>query len=315
VRERIRVRHYSYKTELTYVAWVKRFIAFHNMQHPATLGPQAIGAFISHLATKRDVSASTQNQALAAVVFLYEQVLNIPVGEIADLQRAKRRHGVPVVFSPEEVKAILDRLAGRNRIMAGLLYGGGLRLMECLRLRVKDLDCAYGQMTVRDGKGAKDRVTPLPKAFVAPLGKHLEAVKLLHEDDLRRGLGAVEMPFALARKYPNAEREWGWQYVFPADRISIDPRTGRHGRHHVYETVLQKAVRAAIREAGITKHAGCHTFRHSFATHLLQAGTDLRTIQELLGHHDVKTTMIYTQVLQAGAYGVASPADRLLAAG
>lgn len=315
VRDRIRVKHYSYKTEQTYVQWIKRYILFHKKQHPAELGPQGIGPFVSHLATDRDVSAGTQNQALAAVVFLYEQVLGIPVGEIADRNRAKRRHSVPVVFTPAEVKAILDRLSGRNRIMAGLLYGGGLRLNECLRLRVKDIDFAYGQLTVRDGKGSKDRVTTLPKAFVEPLKKHLTAVKLIHEDDLRRGLGAVAMPFALARKFPNAEQEWGWQYVFPADRISRDPRSGREGRHHVDETVLQKAVKRAIRAAGIDKHAGCHTFRHSFATHLLQGGTDIRTIQDLLGHQDVKTTMIYTHVLQAGAYGISSPADALLAVG
>lgn len=309
VRERIRVKHYSYKTEQTYIHWVKRYLVFHKMVHPAELGQDAIGAFVNHLATIRDVSASTQNQALAAIVFLYQQVLGKQVGEIADLHRAKRRHSVPVVLTRDEVKSVIDRLSGRNRIMGGLLYGGGLRLNECLRLRIKDIDFTYGQLTVRDGKGAKDRITTLPKAFVEPLKKHLESVKLMHEDDLRADLGAVAMPYALGRKYPNAEREWAWQYVFPSDRISKDPRSGREGRHHVDETVLQKAVRRALRDAGIAKHAGCHTFRHSFATHLLQAGTDIRTIQDLLGHQDVKTTMIYTHVLQAGAYGVGSPAD------
>ena len=279
VRERIRVKHYAFRTEETYIHWIKRYIAFHEMKHPAELGDQAIGDFVNHLANQRDVAASTQNQALAAIIFLYAQVLGRKVGDIADLNRAKRRHTVPVVFTKDEVRRILDRLSGRHRIMAGLLYGSGLRLNECLRLRVKDIDFNYGQLIVRDGKGGKDRVTTLPKFVIEPLRKHLESVKLMHEDDLRIGYGRVYLPHALARKYPEADLAWGWQYVFPSDKLAEDPRSATTRRHHLDASTLQKAVKQAIRDAEVAKAAGCHTFRHSFATHLLQGGTDLRTIR------------------------------------
>lgn len=309
VRHLMRTRHYSYSTEKNYVSWIKQFILFHRKQHPALLGPEQVTAFLSHLAVERHVSASTQNQALSALLLLYRGVLGVELPWLDNVTRAKKSVRVPVVFTGEEVHAILAHLTGAKWLMASLLYGSGLRLSECLGLRVKDLDFGYRQIVVRDGKGAKDRFTVLPGSLVGPLERHLVRVKALHESDLRAGFGGVELPYALASKYPQAAREWAWQYVFPASKLSRDPRSGAVRRHHLDESILQKAVRRAISAAGITKRGGCHTFRHSFATHLLHAGYDLRTIQDLLGHKEVTTTMIYTHVLGRGGNGVRSPLE------
>jgi integron integrase len=267
--------------------------------------------FFSHLAIQGNVASSTQNQALNAIVFLYRHVLKRELGWLEEMQRAKKPAKLPVVFTPEEVKAVLDCLEGRPWLMAHLLYGAGLRLMECIRLRVKDIDFGQYQMVVRDGKGGRDRITLLPDRLVEPLKAHLEKVVALHKRDLSEGFGAVYLPFALEKKYPNANREWGWQYVFPASKRSLDPRSGIERRHHLDPTVLQRAVKQAIRTASLVKPGNCHTFRHSFATHLLEHGYDIRTVQELLGHKDVRTTMIYTHVLNRGGKGVRSPLDRL----
>jgi integron integrase len=275
------------------------------------MGEPEVSKFLSNLAVEGKVSASTQNQALSAILFLYQAVLKQELGWINNVKRAKKPSHLPVVFTKEEAKAVLLRLEGTKWLMASLLYGAGLRLMECLGLRVKDIDFSYSQITVRDGKGGKDRLTMLPESLKDPLKKHLEKVSILHEQELKEGFGKVYLPFALAKKYPNAEREFAWQYVFPASNRSIDPRSGIERRHHIYETVLQKAVKAAVRAAGINKPASCHTFRHSFATHLLEDGYDIRTVQELLGHKDVSTTMIYTHVLNKGGKGVRSPLDGL----
>ena len=309
VRQLIRLRHYSYKTEKTYVHWIKRFIFFHRLRHPKEMGAPEVTAFLSHLATSKNVSASTQNQALSALLFLYRRVLGVELPWIAEVERAKRPGHVPAVFTREEVRAILSRLSGTRWLVISLLYGAGLRLSESLKLRVKDVDFGYRQIVVRGGKGGKDRHTLLPAPATEPLRRHLVRVKALHERDLRAGYGCVELPYALERKYPQACREWGWQYVFPASKLSPDPRTGVTRRHHLHPSAAQKAVREAMRAAGITKHGGCHTFRHSFATHLLEDGYDLRTIQELLGHSDVRTTMIYTHVLNRGGRGVRSPLE------
>jgi integron integrase len=311
VRSAIRVRHYSYSTEKTYVHWIIKFAHFHGLRHPADMGEKEISAFINHLAVHKKVSASTQNQALCAIVFLYKHVLKKDLGDFGELVWAKKPKHIPVVFSKEEVRDIMRQLEGTCWIMAMLLYGSGLRLHECLHLRVKDLDFGYNQITVRDAKGGKDRIVPFPQKLKEPLKAHLEKVKRIHERDLAVGFGGVYMPDALERKYPSASTSWEWQFVFPAHAISEDPRSGIRRRHHLYETVLQKAVKSAIRKAGIFKHAGCHTLRHSFATHLLESGSDIRTVQELLGHNDVKTTMIYTHVLNKGGLAVKSPADTL----
>lgn len=273
------------------------------------MGEKEINQFITHLAVKEKVSASTQNQALCAIIFLYKQVLKIDIGDLGNVVWAKKPDRVPVVFTRSEAQAVLSQLTGMNWLMGMLLYGAGLRLTECLQLRVKDIDFEYQQITVHSAKGAKDRVTPLPERMIEPLKQHLKYVKELHQKDLKDGYTSVSLPYALERKYPNAGKELGWKFLFPATQISTDPRTGIKRRHHIYETVLQKAIKQAIRKAGITKHASCHTFRHSFATHLLEAGYDIRTVQELLGHKDVKTTMIYTHVLSKGGLGVKSPAD------
>jgi len=265
--------------------------------------------FLNHLAVEKEVAASTQNQALSALVFLYREVLKQDFEWMDNLERAKKPARLPVVLTESEVRHVLAHLDGRNWLMAGLLYGAGLRLMECIRLRVKDLDFEYRQITIRDGKGAKDRVTMVPESSVDILRAHLERVKAFHQQDLAAGYGNVYLPFALERKYQNAGRQWGWQYVFPAAKRSADPRSGVERRHHIDEKSLQRAVRTAVREARISKPATCHTFRHSFATHLLQKGHDIRTVQELLGHKDVSTTMIYTHVLNRGGRGVRSPLD------
>jgi integron integrase len=309
VRGQIRTLHYSLRTEEAYLKWIREFILFHGKRHPNQMGASEISRFLSHLATKRNVSASTQNQALSALLFLYRQVLDQPIEWVDNIERAKKPQRLPVVFRREEVKAVLNHLRGEMWLMAALLYGSGLRLMECLRLRVKDVDFVQSQLIVREGKGHKDRVTMLPASLVEPLTRQLERVKALHETDLREGYGSVYLPYALARKYPNAEKEWCWQYVFPASKRSVDPRTGRMQRHHIAETALQKAVRGAIIKAGINKPGSCHTLRHSFATHLLEDGYDIRTIQELLGHADVQTTMIYTHALSKGGKAVKSPLD------
>ena len=310
VRDAVRRKHYSYRTEQTYLHWIKRYIWFHDRKHPAEMGAAEVTAFLTHLAREREVAAATQNQALSALLFLYGEVLEVKLPWMDGIERAKRPVRVPVVLTVREVKALLARLDGTKWLMAGLLYGSGLRLRECLKLRVKDVDFEYRQITVRDGKGGKDRVTMLPGELVESLRSHLARVKSLHEHDLAEGYGMVELPFALERKYPHAASQWGWQYVFPSRKRSTDPRSGEIRRHHVYDDVLPRAIGQAAREAGIAKPVGSHTLRHSFATHLLAAGHDIRTVQELLGHSDVSTTMIYTHVLNKGGRGVKSPLDR-----
>ena len=312
VREAIRMRHYSPKTEDSYVHWIKRFIFFHNKRHPAEMAEPEIAWFLSNLATESRVSGSTQNQALNALLFLYHQVLGKEIGYVNGVVRAKKAPRLPVVLTRREIQALLSYLNGSEKIMATLLYGAGLRLMECCRLRVKDIDFSQNQIVVRAGKGDKDRYTMLPAAVDKLLIKHLDDGKRQHQVAVEKNLGRVMLPNALDRKYPNAGREWAWQWVFPATRYYVDRETGRQYRHHLHESVLQKAVREAVRNAGIPKPASCHSLRHSFATHLLEDGYDIRTVQELLGHRDVSTTMIYTHVLNRGGRGVQSPADRLL---
>lgn len=309
VRDAIRVKHYSYRTEQTYMDWIERYIRFHGLRHPAEMNAPEIQAFLTHLAVERNVSPSTQNQALSALLFLYRHVLNLELTDRIDVVRAKKEKHLPTVLTKEEVRQVIARMSGLQQLMAQLLYGSGMRLMECMRLRIKDIEFAQQQIIVRDTKGNEDRVTMLPQRIVAPLKAHLVEVKKMHELALANGYGTVEMPYALARKYPNAEREWMWQYVFPAQKPSVDPRSGIIRRHHLDESVLQKAVRRAAQQTNINKHVTPHIFRHCFATHLLEAGYDIRTVQELLGHKDVKTTQIYTHVLNKGPMGVRSPLD------
>ena len=310
VRNAIRVRHYSIRTEEAYVGWVRRYVVFHGKRHPAEMGAAEVSAFLTHLAVKGRVAASTQNQALNALVFLYRHVIEQPLPDLLDdVARAKKPARLPVVLTRDEVQRVLAALEGTHGLIAGLLYGSGLRLLEALRLRVKDLEWSARQVVVRDGKGAKDRVTMLPGRLVEPLREHLRHVRLIHRRDLDAGGGAVHLPGAFDRKQPGAARAWGWQYAFPAPALSRDPRTGILRRHHLHESSVQKAVNAAVRRAGIVKRASCHTLRHSFATHLIEAGYDIRTVQELLGHADVRTTMIYTHVLNRGGRGVRSPLD------
>jgi integron integrase len=307
-----RLRHLSRRTEKAYVGWIRRFVLFHAKRHPQEMGADEVTRFLSALATERQVSASTQNQALAAILFLYRIVLGRDVPWLDDLVRAKRSVHVPVVMSRDEVQAVLSELRGMPQLMAVLLYGAGLRLLECARLRVKDVDFGRCQIVVRAGKGDRDRVSVLPAATREPLWRHLERVARLHRDDCMRGAGWVELPTALARKYPTAGRDWEWQWVFPATRTYRAPDTGQERRHHLHESVLQRSVRQAARRAAVGKRITCHTFRHSFATHLLEDGYDIRTVQALLGHRDVRTTMIYTHVLERGPAGVISPVDRIL---
>jgi integron integrase len=309
MREAVRTRHYSIRTEEAYIRWVRQYILFFEKRHPADLGAAEVSAFVSHLAVGRNVSASTQTQALSALLFLYREVLALPIGWVDDVERAKKPKRLPVVFTREEARAVLSHLRDEAWLMASLLYGSGLRLMECVRLRVKDLDLSRLQITVRDGKGGKDRVTVLPSSLAEPLERQLERARALHGLDLREGFGRVYLPYALARKYPSADREWYWQYVFPARHRSVDPRSGHEQRHHIAETALQKAVKRAIIASGVAKPGSCHTFRHSFATHMIEAGYDIRTVQELLGHASVETTQIYTHVLNKGGRGVKSPLD------
>lgn len=310
--EVLRVRHYSRRTEQAYVHWIGRFIKFHRQRHPRELSEADVNRFLTDLAVNGHVAASTQNQALSALLFLYEHVLEQPLDRIKGVVRARRPKRLPVVLTVDEVSRVMAHLSGDKWLIAMLLYGGGLRLLEALRLRVKDLDFERGEITVREGKGDKDRVTMLPQAVIRPLQQHLQRVKTIHEQDLADGYGRVELPHALARKYPNADREWCWQFVFPQERRWVNPKSGKQGRHHVHESLVQKAIKHAVRKAGLTKRLTSHTFRHSFATHLLTAGYDIRTVQELLGHSDVKTTMIYTHVLNRGGRGVRSPADGLV---
>jgi integron integrase len=310
VRFALRRKHYSYRTERAYLDWIRRFILFHHKRHPSHLGRAEVESFLTDLAVTQNVASSTQNQALNALAFLYKTVLDQPLDFPLDAVRARRPKRLPTVLTKSEAARVLSAMSGPTQLMAKLLYGSGLRVLECVRLRVKDIDFEQRCVIVRDGKGEKDRVTMLPDSLVAPLHDHLLRVQHLHQQDLAEGSGAVYLPYALAVKYPNAAKEWAWQYVFPARGRSVDPRSGVEQRHHVDESSLQKAVRAAAQLAGLTdKPVSCHTFRHSFATHLLESGYDIRTVQELLGHKDVKTTMIYTHVLNRGGLAVRSPLD------
>jgi len=309
VRAVCRMRHLSLRTEQAYINWIKRYIVFHHKRHPSEMSEAEIRQFISHLAVEGGITASTQTVALSALLFLYRDVLKTELKYVANIERARKSKRLPTVFTREETKRIFANLEGSHWLIAGLLYGSGLRLMECLRLRVKDLDFSYGQITVHDGKGEKDRITMLPAKLKQPLRLHLQKIKALHEEDLRAGFGEVFLPYALAKKYPNAAKQWGWQYLFPSATRSRDPRSNVLRRHHFSDSAVQTAVKKAMQAARILKHGSCHTLRHSFATHLLEKGYDIRTVQELLGHKDVKTTMIYTHVLNCGGKGVMSPVD------
>jgi integron integrase len=311
VSDAIRIKHYSPRTEKTYIEWIRRYILFHNKRHPKDMGPDEIQAFITHLATQRNVSASTQNQALSAIMFLYRHVLQKEIALPSDTIRAEKSKTIPTVLTHQEAMTVIGKMIGVPQLMAKILYGSGLRLMECLRLRVKDIDFGNHQILVRDGKGEDDRLTILPDALIPLLHTHLKIVQAIHEKDLRDGFGEVYLPYALDKKYPNAAKEWIWQYLFPASARSIDPVSKRTMRHHVDPSLLQKAIRQAASLAQIDKPVSPHTFRHSFATQLLQNGYDIRTVQELLGHKDVKTTMIYTHVLQRGGLAVRSPLDQI----
>lgn len=311
LREAIRARHYSIRTEQSYQSWIQRFITYHGYRKPDQLRAEEVKEYLSYLADVRRVAASTQNQALNALVFFYKNVIERPLDEIGEFVRAKTPKRLPVVLTQQEVEKLFEYLSGTYWLMAGLLYGSGLRLMECVRLRVQDVDFEKRQILVRDGKGQKDRVTMLAEKYRVPLQEHVEKVKALHEQDLEAGTGSVYLPSALDRKYPSASKEWGWQYVFPATKLSSDPRSGTVRRHHLHANTLQSAVKRAARAASIVKKASCHTLRHSFATHLLEGGYDIRTVQELLGHADVSTTMVYTHVLNRPGMVVKSPADML----
>lgn len=311
VANEIRRRAYSIRTEDAYLGWITRFLHFCNRADASDLGGQDVVRYINHLVSNTRIAPSTQNQALNALVFLFTQILDTPLDELGNLVRAKRPRKLPVVLSQEQIRKVLAAVVPEYQLMAQILYGTGIRLMECLRLRVKDIDFEYHQIVVRDGKGAKDRAVPLPDVLEEPLKSHLLAVRDIHHRDALQGLGEVYLPDALARKYPNAPREWAWQYVFPGKQLSVDPRSNRTRRHHVHENTLQRAVKRAVKQAGIDKPVSCHTFRHSFATHLLESGYDIRTVQELLGHADISTTMIYTHAINRGAQGVKSPLDRL----
>ena len=311
VRGKIRLKHYSIRTEQAYVDWIRRFILHFGKRHPRELGAAQVEQFLTHLAVAGNVAASTQNQAKSALLFLYREVLEAELPWLDNVERARAPKRLPVVLTRDEVHAVLSRLSGTHWLIASLLYGAGLRIMEALRLRVKDVEFSRKEILVRDGKGFKDSVTMLPAALAAPLAEHLKRVKALHGQDLAAGRGAVFLPHALERKYPGAARDWGWQYVFPSANLSEDPRTGIVRRHHLQDQAVQRAMRQAVRDAAVDKPATPHTLRHSFATHLLEGGYDIRTVQELLGHADVSTTMIYTHVLNRGGRGVTSPLDRV----
>lgn len=311
VRAAIRVRHYSIRTEKTYVKWIRQYILYHGKRHPSDLEARHVGAFLSHLAVERNVAASTQNQALCAIIFLYRHVLEIEIGEIGNLVFAKKPQRLPEVFSKDEVRRVMQKMSGPHGLMAWLMYGAGLRLGECVSLRVGDLDFGNQRIVVRDGKGHKDRVTILPSGLIQPLQIHLRQFKVLYKRDLAEGCCNVYLPHALARKYPNAPKQWHYQYIFPSKKLSVDPRTGIRRRHHVHRYSVQRSIRKAVADAGLAKRANSHILRHSFATHLLEDGYDIRTVQELLGHKDVRTTQIYTHVLNRGGISITSPADRL----
>jgi integron integrase len=308
-RNVLRLFHYSIRTEESYIQWIKRYIYFHNKRHPNEMGEKEIRSFLTHLAVDKHVSASTQNQALSALLFLYKRVLEVDLEWIDDVVRAKRPKRLPVVLSKNEVTAILKAMSGTNGIIAKLLYGTGVRLMEVLRLRIQDVDFEQRQIVVRSGKGAKDRITTLPESLVESLKEHFLTVRDIHNNDLAEGYGRVYLPFALDRKYPNAGVEFGWRYCFPSLKRSVSPRTGVVGRHHLNENNIGRAIKTAARRVGVNKRVSSHTMRHSFATHLLENGYDIRTVQDLLGHKDVSTTMIYTHVLNKGGLGVKSPLD------
>jgi integron integrase len=310
LRRQVRLRHYSYRTEQAYVGWVRRYILYHRKRHPASMGAAEVEAFLSHLASVRNVASATQGQAMSAILFLYKAVLKVDLPWLENVVRPTRPRRLPVVLTQAEARSVIGNLQGVPWLVAGLLYGSGLRVLEALRLRVKDVDFPIRQLTVRDGKGGKDRVTMLPESLVPPLAVHLARVRELHGLAIAQGYGGVELPYALQRKYPSAHLEWGWQYVFPAASPSVDARSGARRRAHLSEESIQRAVRSAVNHAGVLKPASPHTFRHSFATHLLEAGYDIRTVQELLGHKDVTTTQIYTHVMQKGANAVRSPLDR-----
>ena len=311
LRQAIRVRHYSIRTEQSYKDWVLQFIRFHGTRNPAEMGALEINQFLSHLATDRNVAASTQNQALCAIIFLYTRVLGKDVGELGDVIRAKRPARLPVVLTVEETERIISHLNGTHKLMTLLMYGAGMRIMEVIRLRIKDVDFGNNAIIVRDGKGEKDRPVPLPQNTVEALTVQIAKAKQIHDQDLRDGYGSVYLPYALDRKYPNTNKAFHWQYVFPSQVLSVDPRSGRKQRHHVFESVLQDALKTATGKAGILKDVHAHTFRHSFASHLLASGTDIRSIQQLLGHVDVSTTMIYTHIMKTGPLGIVSPSDRI----
>lgn len=312
VADSIRLKHYSRATEKSYVAWVKRFILYHGKRHPGSMGAKEVTEFLSHLALQRNVAPSTQNQAFNALMYLYRHVLETPIEDLHGAVRAKKKQKIPVVLTKDEIRNVLKELSGKNWLAACLMYGSGLRLMECMRLRVMNIDFNHRAIYVHNGKGGKDRVVTLPDRVITPLKRHLEQVKSIHEKDLADGYGEVYLPYALARKYPKAAKEWGWQYVFPASKRSIDPRSEVIRRHHFDEKALQRTIKRAIRHAGILKQASCHTLRHSFATHLLERGADIRTVQEQLGHKDVRTTQIYTHVLNRGGSAVVSPLDSVI---
>jgi integron integrase len=309
VRRKIRLKGYSIRTEKTYVEWIRRFILFHDKRHPKEMGKAEIESFLAHLVIQRNVASSTQNQAFNAILFLYDQVLEAKMPDDIQAIRSKKPARVPTVMTHEETHKMIAVMSGVHRLMAKMMYGCGLRVLECLRMRVKDIDFALNQIVVRDGKGKKDRITVLPDGIKADIEIHLQYVKRIHQQDLCRGFGRVYLPNALERKYPSANKQWGWQYVFPSKSLSIDPRAGAKRRHHMHESGIRKAIRQAAKMCGIIKPVGCHTLRHSFATHLLMDGYDIRTVQELLGHKDVSTTMIYTHVLNRGGRGVVSPLD------
>ena len=309
IRDLMKVRNYSPRTIQIYTDWMRRYILFHNKQHPVELGADHVRDFLNFLVKRKQLSASTQNQALNALVFLYKQAPQIDLGPITETMRARRTKRIPTVLTQLEVRKVIGSIEGKPKLVAGLLYGAGLRLMDGLQLRVQDLDFEKKEIIIRLGKGGKDRRSMIPESMVSHLQKHLQQVRLLHESDLKNGFGRVPLPNALSRKYPNADKEWGWQWVFPASTRYLDNNDSIHRRHHLHESCIQKAVKQGTRRAGIHKKVGCHTFRHSFATHLLEAGYDIRTVQELLGHKDVKTTMIYTHVLNKGGLGVQSPLD------